>query len=502
MAPSAVMAADYIDRSAWSWSTSSECVQENDIAGLKGIYDGDTSTCWHSNYHAESGTPERSNPHWVMIDRGSDTSLAYGLSYLPRQNGANFNTACTEYAIYFADRSLGSTTAVSWEDIVYELGEPDLQGSWTGDGTEKIVTFEKPNSARYILFVNIKSNGSNSAACAEMNLIAKEGGGTVTPTPASEYNAIKIVTPEGDLHRIAIDGQQLAFSMSGSNIRMGNSAITVEYAMDEVKYFQPEKYQFADEEFYTGPKRDIYDIPVEITLDQTSLTIEEGQTAKLTAELKNEPEGAVIAWSSSNTKVLTVDADGNLTAVAPGEATVTASFEDVSAECKVTVTEKPAVPVEISLNSTAVSIEEGKTFSLIATVKNGSNAHLLWISSDNAVAMVDNQGLVTAIKAGTAEISVKCGDATAKCVVTVTAKPVEDGIEAAEAPTLTLKREGESLIVGGIVRGTEAVLYSINGAKLRSAEVNVAGQAIIPVAGLARATYLLSVSGLTLKITI
>lgn len=497
--PAVAYGADYLDRSGWTWATSSECAQEEDIVGLKGLYDGNTATCWHSNYHADSGTAERTNPHWVMINRGTDKKLAYGLSYLPRQNGANPATACTEYAIYFADRSLASTSSSSWDGIVAELGQPDLKGSWAADSSEKIVMFEKPTSAQYILFVNIKSNSSNSAACAEMNLISKEGGSGIV-TPGSSYNAIKIVTPEDKLHRIAIDGKQLAFSIVNGDIRMGNSSITVEYAMDEVKYFQPENYEFATDEFYNGSKRDIYELPIEITLDLTALTIEEGQTSKLTATLNNAPDDAQVVWGTSNKSVVKVDSKGKITAVAPGNATVTARCEDAIAECEVTVTAKPAVPVEISLNSVSLTLEEGKTFRLSATVLN-TDAEVVWSTSDQTVASVDNKGLVTALKAGKAVVTATCGGASAECEVTVTPKAV-DGIDETQSPTLTLKLEGETLIVGGISRGSEAVLHSLSGIRVRSGVVSPVGVAEISVAGLPRATYLLSVSGLTLKITI
>lgn len=505
LATPALSAADYLDRSAWSWATSSECQAEEDITGLMGIYDGNTSTCWHSNYHAASGTPERTNPHWVMIDRRTDSSLVYGLAYVPRQsNGDNPATACTEYALFFSDRTFEGTTAASYDAIVSELGSPDVTGSWAGDATEKFVIFEKPVSARYILFVNISSNGSNSAACAEMNLLGKGGSGVVDPNNPG-YNAIKIVTAAGDSHRIAIDGEQLAFSMADGNIRMGNSAITVEYAMDEVKYFKPEQYDFEAEEFYNGPKTDIYFQPVEVVLDIESLTLEEGQSAVLTATVTNAPDEAETIWSSSDETVATVDSHGKVTAVAPGTSIVTVACGDASAECRLTVTAKPIVPVEISITPESVTIEEGKTFRLTATVLNGSASdRIIWNCSDMAVVTVDADGLLTAVAPGTAVVTAQCGDASAQCDITVTAAPHqgEDGIDAPSTPTLTLRREGESLVVGGITAGRVVALFSLGGVKVSEAPVSDDGTAVLTVGSLPRTTYLLSVSGLTLKITL
>lgn len=413
--PVGLNAADYLDRSGWNWKTSSNCAAEADIIGLEGIADGNTVTCWHSNYHADSNSPERRNPHWVMIDRGGDTTPAYGLAYLPRQNGGSSSTACTRYAIYFADKTLEYTPSTSEEDILYSLGNPAYSGTWEGNLEEKFVNFTTPVTSRYILFVNLQSNGSNSAACSEMNLLASKGQGS--ETPVTSFNAIRITTPEGDEHRIAIDGTNLAFSMAGGNIRMGNSGITVEYSMSEVKHFKPEHYDFPEEEFYVGPKKDIYDFPVEITLDRYVLTLEEGQTATVSATLANATAGSEITWTSANPAIATVDSDG----------------------------------------------------------------------------------LVTAIKAGTTEVTASCGDASASCAVTVNEKAV--GIIEAPLATLTLRRDGDQLYVGGLEAGQPVELYSLSGIKVAATVASAVGRAVIPVGSLTSGTYVLSASGLTLKIS-
>lgn len=413
--PSSLGAVDYLDRSGWSWKTSSNCAAEGDIIGLEGIADGNTVTCWHSNYHADNSSPERKNPHWVMIDRGGDTTPAYGLAYLPRQNGGSSSTACTRYAIYFADKTLEYTPSTSEDDIVYSLGNPAYTGTWDGNFEEKFVNFTTPVTSRYILFVNLQSNGSNSAACSEMNLLATKGQGG--ETPVTDYNAIRITTPDGDEHRIAIDGTNLAFSMAGGNIRMGNSGITVEYAMDEVKHFKPEHYDFPEEEFYVGPKKDIYEYPLTVTLNRQVLTLEEGQSAYLMAQVSNAVGKYEVVWETSNPAVATVAPDGQ----------------------------------------------------------------------------------VTAIKAGSAEVTASCGDASASCSVTVTEQAV--GIIEAPVATLTFRRDGDNLILGGAKAGETVVLHNLAGVKVASTVASPYGQAVISVGSLPSGAYLLSASGLTLKIS-
>ena len=82
----------------------------------------------------------------------------------------------------------------------------------------------------------------------------------------------------------------------------------------------------------------------------------------------------------------------------------------------------------MTLDKTTVELTEGAETTLTATVNpsNATNRNVTWTSSDNAVATVAN-GKVTAVKVGTATITVKTedGNKTATCTVTVTAKSVE-----------------------------------------------------------------------------
>lgn len=247
----------YLDRSKWKWFSSSICepYTDTDIRGLEGLYDGDPTTCWHSNYRAAAGTAERSNPHWIMIDRGTDTSEITAISYLPRQNSVN--QACTSYYIYLADRDLGSCPATSAADILSAMGTPDVSGIWEASLEEKTAKLEKPCSARYILFVNVTSVNSSSAACAEFNLIGPNGSGGGTPA-TDAYNAVRILPADGSApHQIAIQGDALTFTMQNGYIRMANSDIIVEYLPEEISAFKFIHYDFPADKSYIGDRDDV-----------------------------------------------------------------------------------------------------------------------------------------------------------------------------------------------------------------------------------------------------
>ncbi|MBU5626405.1 Ig-like domain-containing protein [Oscillibacter sp. MSJ-2] len=160
-----------------------------------------------------------------------------------------------------------------------------------------------------------------------------------------------------------------------------------------------------------------------ISLNKDELTLTAGATETLTATVTPSDTTDTVAWSSNKPEVATVDSTGKVTAVAPGEATITAKAGEQSASCAVTVNEATPTPVpvaSIELNKTALTLEVGKNETLTATVKpdNAEDKTVTWTSSDETVATVEN-GKVTAVKAGTATITAKAGEQSASCAVTV-----------------------------------------------------------------------------------
>lgn len=90
---------------------------------------------------------------------------------------------------------------------------------------------------------------------------------------------------------------------------------------------------------------------------------------------------------------------------------------------------KPILVESIELSQKTASMDEGTTKQITATVKpdNADDKTVTWTSSSDATATVDANGLITAVKAGTATITAKAGDKTA--TVTVTVKAVTPPVE-------------------------------------------------------------------------
>jgi len=162
-----------------------------------------------------------------------------------------------------------------------------------------------------------------------------------------------------------------------------------------------------------------------VTLNNPSLTLNEGQEQTLipTVNPSNAADKS-LNWVSSDTSVATVNAEGKVTAISKGTATIKAEAKDGSgkyASCSVTV---KRIVSSIQLNKTSIAIFNGKTEALIATVipSDASNTAVTWTSSNTSVATVSSSGVVTGKARGTATITVTANDgngAQASCEVEV-----------------------------------------------------------------------------------
>uniref|UniRef100_UPI004056B8C1 Ig-like domain-containing protein n=1 Tax=Alistipes sp. TaxID=1872444 RepID=UPI004056B8C1 len=186
---------------------------------------------------------------------------------------------------------------------------------------------------------------------------------------------------------------------------------------------------------------------IELSAENLNLTV--GNTATLTATITPEEMAqAEIVWSSSAPEVATIEG-GVVTAVAVGEATITATVGEASDRCLVKV---DAVAVEqIELDTTEAELHIGESLQLTATVlpENAGDKTITWESTNEAVASVDQNGLVEALSLGEATIKAKAGNVEATCAITISAVEVEE---------VLLDHEQASLSVGATLQLTATVL--------------------------------------------
>ena len=205
--------------------------------------------------------------------------------------------------------------------------------------------------------------------------------------------------------------------ISGTPTAEGESTFTVEAAND---------YGSDSREFtLTIGVQDV----TGVKLNKNTTTIKVGGTETLTATV--EPANATnkaVTWSSDNISVATVDANGLVTAVAEGSATITVTTEDGSktASCTVTVTTATVPVTGVTLDPTSLTLDVNQTAPLTATItpSDATNQNVTWTSDNPSVATVSG-GVVTAVAPGEATITATTADGgfAATCTVTVN-KPV------------------------------------------------------------------------------
>lgn len=169
------------------------------------------------------------------------------------------------------------------------------------------------------------------------------------------------------------------------------------------------------------------EVPVSsISISPLSAQLTEGETVQLKATVfpSNATEQTV-RWASSNESVVTVAADGWVTAVAEGAASVSASAGGITVSCKIAVN-KPVVAVTaLSLDKSALTLAEGEDYTLEVSIQpqNATDKTVVWTTSAPDIVWVD-AGTVSALKEGEAVVTARAGEITASCTVTVTRKTV------------------------------------------------------------------------------
>lgn len=223
-----------------------------------------------------------------------------------------------------------------------------------------------------------------------------------------------------------------------------------------------------------------------LTLNRTSVSLtKKGQTYQLkaTASPSNATNKSV-TWKSSNTRVVTVNSAGRLTAVGNGSATITATAKDGSKKkvtCKVTVKIPTVVKVSrVSLNKNDLALtSKGQSYQLSASVapSNASNKSVKWTSGNPKVATVSSSGKVTAVANGNTTITATAADGSGKkdiCAVTVnipkpadpTPTPTPSVVKVSSVSlnpsSLSLTKKGQTARLSATVSPSNATNKSIN----------------------------------------
>ena len=163
-----------------------------------------------------------------------------------------------------------------------------------------------------------------------------------------------------------------------------------------------------------------------IALDDSSITLTVGKTKRISPIIR--PYNATntgVTWKSDNTAIATVDANGLISAKAPGNTKITVKTDEsgFTDSCNVKVVADEVLVTKIKLDSSSFNLKIGETKKLNVSIipSDATNSKILWSTDKVSVATVDTTGLVTAKGEGKAIIRAMTEDKSISdfCTVTV-----------------------------------------------------------------------------------
>ncbi len=144
-----------------------------------------------------------------------------------------------------------------------------------------------------------------------------------------------------------------------------------------------------------------------------------GQKINVNASvLPEKTNNKTLEYKSSNEKIAVVDGEGNVTPVGNGTCQITTTTTDGSnlqAKCNVNVDIKPIKVTDIKIRQksyTIISLNQTPSFRTTITPSNATNKEVKWTSSNENIAVVSENGIVTPVKNGTCKIIATTTDGT------------------------------------------------------------------------------------------
>ena len=292
--------------------------------------------------------------------------------------------------------------------------------------------------------VHVAASAVGKSAIAEV---------TVNPTPVATVRltpsnrelfvgqSVQLVAEALDAQGNVLTGRPVTFTTS-------NAAVATVSATGSVTALTPGSAIItgASEGKTASSSITVSSVPVaSVVVTPTSAQVVVGQTTQLKAEPR-DGAGQVLAgrgvlWSTSAPNVASVSSTGLVTAIAPGQATITATSEGKVGTAAIAVSPKPVSSVIISPGQGNVTA--GQTLQLTAQVTDDqgnvlNGRPITFTSGSPAVATVSASGLVTGVAPGTATITATSEGKTGTATVSVAPVPVANVVVSPATPNVTV----------------------------------------------------------------
>ncbi len=340
-----------------------------------------------------------------------------------------------------------SLKSISIPNSVKTLGEgafsecDSLQSVSIGTGVSKIGTYTFANCYELnsiSISANVKTIGENAFyQCSKLSSVNIPKGVQTIEKSAFMQSGVSNVTIPNTV--TSIGENAFWYCMSLKSVTIPASVKTIgKDAFGHQYYFEPSSFtikgykntvaeKYAKNHGFKFVNIGTVVNPSSVKLNRSSLTLGAGEKYGLIKTISPSNANQSCSWSSSNSRIASVDSNGKVTAKSPGWANITVKTSNgKTASCKVTV---KSAPSSVKTNPTSLTLGKGESYTISENTNSGSYAWgFSWSSSNNSVATVKkgsaNKAIVTAKGVGTAYIKIKLYNGkTAQCKVTVKNAP-------------------------------------------------------------------------------
>lgn len=178
-----------------------------------------------------------------------------------------------------------------------------------------------------------------------------------------------------------------------------------------------------------------------ISLNKSSIELNKGDSSYLTYTIKPTGVDSSVSWTSNNTNIATVDANGNVYAKNAGTATITVTTDNGKSDsCKVTV-KNPVTSIKLNKHSTTIAVGKTEKLSYTITPSDADNKSVKWSSSDTSAVTVDSNGTIKGIKANSSATITVTSANNISDSITVT-------VEAAKPTSISFSESNKTMYVG------------------------------------------------------
>ena len=401
-----------------------------------------TSVVWSSDNEAVA-----------TVKNGKVTALKAGTATITATTkDGNCSASCivtvTGHGVTGVELSKESITLIEGnctllEAIVSPVNADDTSVNWSVSD-ENVVTIDSTTGivkgiAEGTATITVTTNDGGYEAVCEVEVVAADESAETVPVTEitietnneviSEENTVEVgkeFTLSASVEPAEATNQNIIWISSDKNIAtVSEDGVVTTKGVGEVTFTAVSENGAKQAEIT------IQILPVGVTgveINPKELELLIGEEASLQATIL--PENALnqeVSWSSSQTGIVTVDANGQIKANAVGTAIITVTTADGEFKASCTVTVKPILITSINLDNSDLLLTVGDKEKLTAIVlpDNATDKTIEWSSGDTEVAMVDDKGNVTAIAEGTTNIIAKATDGSGvevQCSITVTKK--------------------------------------------------------------------------------